>query len=51
MSIDDLVGMMQPRTIDGCSAVLLPYLDDGTTDWSGFTAHVQRTADAGLRRR
>jgi dihydrodipicolinate synthase/N-acetylneuraminate lyase len=32
----------------GISAILLPFRDDGSIDWDGFTAHVVRTADAGL---
>jgi dihydrodipicolinate synthase/N-acetylneuraminate lyase len=37
------------RTIDGISAVLLPWTDGGTTiDWSGFEGHLTRTLDAGL---
>jgi dihydrodipicolinate synthase/N-acetylneuraminate lyase len=36
------------RTIVGMSAVLVPFHADGTIDWDGFEAHVQRTADAGL---
>jgi dihydrodipicolinate synthase/N-acetylneuraminate lyase len=43
------LAMMRPRTIDGCSAVLLPFLEDGAVDWSGFTALLQHTIDAGLR--
>ncbi len=36
------------RTIDGCSAVLLPFRPDGAIDWAGFEDHVLRTASAGL---
>ena len=36
------------RKITGMSAVLLPFLADGTVDWNAFEAHVQRTLDAGL---
>jgi len=36
------------RTITGMSAILLPHRNDGTIDWQGFEAHVQRTAEAGL---
>jgi dihydrodipicolinate synthase/N-acetylneuraminate lyase len=49
MTTVDLSGMQQPRTIDGCSAVLLPFLADGAVDWAGFTAHLRRTIEAGLR--
>ena len=41
--------MIRPRRrITGMSAILLPFLDDGSVDWDGFRAHVRRTADAGL---
>jgi dihydrodipicolinate synthase/N-acetylneuraminate lyase len=41
--------MLRPRRpIDGISAILLPFTDSGDIDWPGFTAHVIRTADAGL---
>ncbi len=36
------------RAITGMSAILLPFLPDGTIDWAAFEAHVVRTADAGL---
>jgi dihydrodipicolinate synthase/N-acetylneuraminate lyase len=37
------------RTIDGISAVLLPWTDGGVTiDWPGFEAHLARTIEAGL---
>lgn len=37
------------RTIDGISAVLLPWTDGGTTiDWDGFETHLTRTVAAGL---
>lgn len=36
------------RTITGISAILLPFLDSGAVDWGSFTAHVIRTAKAGL---
>lgn len=41
--------MIRPRRkISGISAILLPFLDDGSIDWTSFEAHVLRTADAGL---
>jgi dihydrodipicolinate synthase/N-acetylneuraminate lyase len=41
--------LLRPRRrIDGISAVLLPFTDAGTIDWSSFTAHLLRTAEAGL---
>lgn len=37
------------RTIDGMSAVLLPWTDGGAAiDWDGFTTHLTRTVEAGL---
>ncbi len=36
------------RTITGMSAILLPFTADGDIDWDGFSAHVARTAQAGL---
>ena len=45
----DPIAMLRPRrTITGISAVLLPFTPAGGIDWPGFTAHVVRTADAGL---
>ncbi len=32
----------------GVSAVLLPFTADGRIDWPAYTAHIQRTLDAGL---
>jgi dihydrodipicolinate synthase/N-acetylneuraminate lyase len=43
------VKMIQPRRkIMGISAILLPFGDDGAVDWDGFSAHVARTAEAGI---
>lgn len=36
------------RKITGISATLLPFQENGTVDWDGFCAHVDRTARAGL---
>ena len=36
------------RHITGVSAVLLPYSDRGTIDWTAFEAHVARTDAAGI---
>lgn len=36
------------RTIQGISAVLLPFTASGGVDFDGFAAHVQRTAAAGI---
>jgi dihydrodipicolinate synthase/N-acetylneuraminate lyase len=41
--------MLKPcRKITGISAILLPFLEDGSIDWDSFRAHVARTAEAGL---
>lgn len=45
----DPLALLQPRrTITGMSAILLPFLQDGSVDWDSFCAHVHRTAAAGL---
>jgi dihydrodipicolinate synthase/N-acetylneuraminate lyase len=45
----DPLAMIRPRrTISGISAILLPFTESGAIDWPGFTAHVVRTAEAGL---
>lgn len=45
----DPLSMLRPRrTIEGISAILLPFLESGEIDWLGFEAHVARTHDAGL---
>lgn len=36
------------RTIEGSSAVLLPFTTDSAIDWDAFAANVARTLDAGL---
>ena len=36
------------RTIEGSSAVLLPFVPDGAIDWDAFAANVGRTLDVGL---
>lgn len=46
LSVENL--LRPRRKITGISAILLPFLEDGSVDWAGFCAHVQRTADAGL---
>jgi dihydrodipicolinate synthase/N-acetylneuraminate lyase len=45
----DPISMLRPRRrIVGISAILLPFTPIGEIDWPGFTAHVRRTAGAGL---
>lgn len=48
-AVDPLALLRPNRTIQGCSAVLLPFLPDGGIDWTGFTGHLDRTLEAGLR--
>ena len=36
------------RRIEGISAILLPFQDNGSIDWPGLASHVRRTAEAGL---
>lgn len=36
------------RNIEGISAILLPFHDNGEIDWAGLTQHIRRTAEAGL---
>jgi dihydrodipicolinate synthase/N-acetylneuraminate lyase len=46
----DPITMLRPRRrITGMSAILLPFDSAGEVDWSAFTAHVRRTAEAGLQ--
>ncbi|HEY2147259.1 MAG TPA: dihydrodipicolinate synthase family protein [Pirellulales bacterium] len=45
--VDPLRLIRPRRKITGMSAILLPFAS-GAIDWRGFTAHVARTADAGL---
>lgn len=41
--------MLRPgRKINGISATLLPFRQNGKVDWNGFCGHVDRTARAGL---
>jgi dihydrodipicolinate synthase/N-acetylneuraminate lyase len=45
----DPIAMIRPRrAITGISAILLPFTESGDIDWPAFTAHVERTAAAGL---
>ena len=48
MSFDPLSMIRPRRKISGISAILLPFLDDDSIDWSSFEAHVLRTAEEGL---
>lgn len=44
----ELPAVRPRRRITGMSAILLPFLDDGSVDWPAFEAHVARTSAAGL---
>ncbi|TWU21509.1 hypothetical protein Pla52o_36960 [Novipirellula galeiformis] len=46
--LDPLSLLTPRRKITGMSAILLPFLENGQVDWSGFDAHVTRTLVAGL---
>ncbi len=46
--IDPVSLIRSRRKIQGISAILLPFSENGDTDWDGFSAHVQRTVAAGL---
>jgi dihydrodipicolinate synthase/N-acetylneuraminate lyase len=48
MNADPLALLAPRRQIDGCSAVLLPFAR-GAIDWEGFSAHLERTIESGLR--
>lgn len=45
----DVPAFRPGRTIDGVSAVLLPFTAEGDIDWAAFEALLARTWDAGLR--
>src|SRR5713226_6893420 len=50
LQLDDYRRRCRPgRTIQGISAVLLPYRSNGQIDESGFRTHLRRTLKAGLR--
>jgi DNA-binding transcriptional ArsR family regulator len=45
----DPISMLRPRRKPvGISALLLPFTESGDVDWPAFTAHLTRTAEAGL---
>jgi dihydrodipicolinate synthase/N-acetylneuraminate lyase len=49
-TLPDLLARVRPRRrILGASAILLPFLEDGSIDWKSFALHVERTVQAGLR--
>lgn len=40
--------LVQRRKITGMSAILLPFLADGSVDWDSLRNHISRTLEAGL---
>ncbi len=48
LAVDPVSLIVPRRKITGMSAILLPFLDDGSVDWASFELHVGRTAQAGL---
>jgi len=49
MTASDVLKRIKPeRKIEGISAVLLPFDDNGRIDFAGFSQNVKRTFDAGL---
>ncbi|MCC7369029.1 MAG: dihydrodipicolinate synthase family protein [Chloroflexi bacterium] len=48
-SVRSVQARVQPRQIDGISALLLPYRADGQPDWQAYADNLERTASAGLR--
>lgn len=48
-SIADLRPRLQPRRIEGNSAILVPFLATGEIDYAGLAAHIERTLAVGIR--
>jgi len=48
-TVERLQARVRPRTIDGISALLLPYRADGRPDWDTYAACVAQTVAAGVR--
>jgi dihydrodipicolinate synthase/N-acetylneuraminate lyase len=48
-SVADLLVRVKPRPIEGISALLLAYREDGRPDLDAFAAHLERTVAAGLK--
>ena len=49
MTVAGLQDRVHPRPIQGISAVLLPYRDDGQPDWDALAACLNQTVQAGLQ--
>ncbi len=48
ITISMLPAIVPRRKIFGISAILLPFTEDYSVDWVGFSAHIERTLEAGL---
>src|SRR3954454_24093416 len=48
-TVESLQGRVRPRAVDGISALLLPYREDGRPDWDAYAACVAQTAAASIR--
>lgn len=46
--IDPQTLLVKARKITGMSAILLPFMEDGSVDWDSLRNHIGRTLDAGL---
>lgn len=49
LTVSHLQARVRPREIEGISAVLLPYRDDGRPDWDALAACLVQTARVGLQ--
>ena len=48
LAVESVQARIRPRSIDGISALLLPYQADGRPDWTSYADGLERTAAAGL---
>ncbi len=48
-TVTNIQSRVRPRTIDGISALLLPYKEAGRPDWDAYAACLARTVTAGQR--
>jgi dihydrodipicolinate synthase/N-acetylneuraminate lyase len=49
VTVSRLRDRVRPRPIEGISAVLLPYREDGAIDWDALAAVLTQTVEAGLQ--
>lgn len=49
LTVKDVVARVSTRPIEGNSAILLPFDEDGNISYAELAAHIERTAMAGLR--